>query len=242
MLDFNAANKTATIPAANKDYQRILVSESTAMLDPLDPAPAIAKLQEYENEIQKMTDIAQAVSIVDQASNLEAVAMASQAVKLFKAIEHARKELVKEPNEFVKGVNSFAKVYTAKLKAIENELKTKLNSYAYKLEIARREAEQKAQEEARKLQAAVDREAKKKNIKPVVLPPPVMPVKTEPTRTAEGSASTRKVWTWEVEDHSIIPYEWMVLDEKRVNQAVRLGTRNIAGIRIFQETKTVLRT
>jgi len=229
-LDFNAANKppTRTIPMS--------------MINPLDPAPAKAKLQKYETEIQKMTDIAQAVEIVDQASNLEAVAMASQAVKLFKAIEHARKEIVKEPNEFIRGVNAFAKVYTAKLKAIENELKTKLNSYSVKQEMIRREAERKAQDEARKLQAKIDAEAKKKNIKPVVVPPPVLPVKSEPTRTAEGSASTRKVWAWEVEDHSLIPFKWMVLDEKKVNQAVRLGMRNIPGIRIYQETKTVLRT
>jgi len=229
-LDFNAANKppTWTIPMS--------------MINPLDPAPAKAKLQKYETEIQKMTDIAQAVEIVDQASNLEAVAMASQAVKLFKAIEHARKEIVKEPNEFIRGVNAFAKVYTAKLKAIESELKAKINSYSVKQEMIRREAERKAQDEARKLQAKIDAEAKKKNIKPVVVPPPVLPVKSEPTRTAEGSASTRKVWAWEVEDHSLIPFKWMVLDEKKVNQAVRLGMRNIPGIRIYQETKTVLRT
>jgi hypothetical protein len=54
-------------------------------------------------------------------------------------------------------------------------------------------------------------------------------------RTEGGAKSTTaKVWTFKVMNEAEIPREYLVLDEKKVRDAIRVGTRNIAGLEIYQ--------
>lgn len=117
---------------------------------------------------------------------------------------------------------------------------------------AAEEARRKAEEEARARKAsAAEIEAAKKKAEEeaakiaVVAPTVVSPVVQEApkvTRTESGSASQRKVWTFEVIDAAQVPREYLMVDEKRIRDAVRMGTRDIPGIRIFEESKTVFRS
>lgn len=117
---------------------------------------------------------------------------------------------------------------------------------------AAEEARRKAEEEARARKAsAAEIEAAKKKAEEeaakiaVVAPTVVSPVVQDApkvTRTESGSASQRKVWTFEVIDAAQVPREYLMVDEKRIRDAVRMGTRDIPGIRIFEESKTVFRS
>jgi hypothetical protein len=51
----------------------------------------------------------------------------------------------------------------------------------------------------------------------------------------------RKVWTFEVNDLSRVPREYLMLDEQKVRQAIREGKRDIAGLSIYQKQQTVYR-
>lgn len=66
------------------------------------------------------------------------------------------------------------------------------------------------------------------------LPVPV-PVVAEAPKV-EG-VQMRKVWTFEVESVALIPAEYLVVDEKKIRQAVRDGVRDIPGVRIFKESQ-----
>jgi len=211
-------------------------------LNPFDTTTAKAKFARFELKIQGMLEKANSHEVINDVTNTQAVEMATQAKGLYNEIEKLRKAMTDDPRQFVSAINNFAKVYTVKLKEIENTFKSQISSYAHKVEMLRREAERKAQEEAKKLQAKIDREAKAKNIEPVQVVTPVLPTKPEPTRTESGSASIRKVWTWKEVDISKVPHEYLVLDRVKVNKAVKAGVRKIAGIDIYEESQTVLRT
>jgi len=109
--------------------------------------------------------------------------------------------------------------------------KAELEALAKKAEKERLEAIQKAEEEAKENE--------------VVAPTVVAPVVQETpkiTRTEAGSASQRKVWTFEIIDAALVPAIYKVVDEQKIRDAIRMGMRDISGIRIFEETKTVFRT
>ena len=114
------------------------------------------------------------------------------------------------------------------------------------------EAKAKAEEEAR-AKGASPEEVKAEVAKAeedaakiaVVAPTVVAPVVQEAakvTRTESGSASQRKVWTFEIINEKAVPAEYRIIDEQLIKDAVRMGTRDIPGVRIFEETKVVFRT
>ena len=62
--------------------------------------------------------------------------------------------------------------------------------------------------------------------------------------SAGGSSSVKgitKTWAYEVEDLSLVPREYLMLDEAKVKEAIKAGTRIISGIKIFQKEGFSLR-
>ncbi len=112
---------------------------------------------------------------------------------------------------------------------------------------AAEEARRKAEEEARARKAsAAEIEAAKKKAEEdaakiaVVAPTVVSPVVQDApkvTRTESGSAFSKKPWVFEVTNADQVPREFLAVDEKKIRDAVRMGVREIAGVRIYQETQ-----
>lgn len=109
--------------------------------------------------------------------------------------------------------------------------KAEMEALAKKAEEERIEAIRKAEEEA----------AKNAVQAPVVVAPVVQEA-PKVTRTEVGSSSQRKVWTFEIINAAEVPVEYKVIDEQKIRDAIKMGTREIPGVRIFEETKTVFRT
>lgn len=116
---------------------------------------------------------------------------------------------------------------------------------------ARHEAESKIQEEGRKIREAEEMEAarvkaaseaKAAEISAPTVLQPVIPKAENVTRTETGAAAfQRKTWEFELTDIAQVPRDYLILDEKRVRDAIRMGIRDLPGIRIFETSKTVLR-
>jgi len=109
---------------------------------------------------------------------------------------------------------------------------------------AREEAARKAEEETRvRLAKEAEEEAAKHEIQAPVVTAPVIPVKEKVTRTETGAAAhERKAWKAEVINEAEIPREYLTVDMKKINEAVKMGAREIPGVRIFEETSTVFRS
>jgi len=108
------------------------------------------------------------------------------------------------------------------------------------------EAEERAKREAEEIEAArkkAEEEAAKHEIQAPVVTAPVIPVKGKVTRTETGAAAhERKAWKAEVINEAEIPREYLTVDMKKINEAVKMGAREIPGVRIFEETSTVFRS
>lgn len=108
----------------------------------------------------------------------------------------------------------------------------------------RAEEESKTKPEADRLETI--RLAEEEAVKNAVVAPmvvaPVVQDAPKITRTESGSASQRKGWTFEVVDAALVPDEFKVVDEKKIRDAVKMGARSIAGVRIYEDSKTVFRS
>ncbi|HDZ27506.1 hypothetical protein LCGC14_1200360 [marine sediment metagenome] len=249
-IDFNksaGANRESVTPkTGSAEWFNALGLKPTlpTTINPFDIEPAKAELSVHEEAIKEMVAKSRAFKITDDESNSMAVQMGLQAKKLAKRIKEAGADKTKEHRLFTGAVRNLVKVYTDMLEDIETGLKGKFRVYSRLKEIKQKEDERKLQEANRKLQAEIDRDAKKKKIDPVQLPEVALPQKQAPTRTEKGSASIRKKWTWDKEtyDFSKIPDEYKMIDGPAISKAIKAAVRNIPGIRIFQDDVPVWRT
>jgi len=207
----------------------------------LDLEKAKADFGDYVEEVDSLVKKAEVLKIENEDQNQLAVAMGTSAKKLTKQIEARRNEIIKLPDNYVKGIRNFCKMFTEKLISIEMTLKDKITSYRIIQEQKRREAELKAQKETEKLQTKLDKDAAKKGIEPPQILAPILPKGAPVVRTESGSASGRKHWTWILEDQDKVSREYLTLDEKKVNDFVRGGGRNLPGIKIFEKETTSFR-
>ncbi len=248
-MDFNAVldndNLTMSVEMAG---QPVTPDDYTEVANGYHPAPfdletAKRSFEPYGQRLVEVKSKAAALQVRDDASASIATAMAGNVKRLSKSIDEQRKSLVEEPNSYVKAVNGMAKMFTEPAGQIERLLKDKLGGYHAQRELERR----KAEEEIRKAQAEIYRkqqeEAKAAHVEPP--PPPVpIPIKAETvTRSDTGvSAHVRKVWKAEIVDVKQVPREFCEPSTRLINEAVRGGVREIAGVRIFEDLQTILRT
>jgi len=233
--------KQVDFGAAMKPQKRNVITR-TALQAVYDVEGVKDKILAYTRELDKMFEAAQVLDVTDEPSLVKAVEMGTKAKGLWNKIEQVRKEEIKEPNEFVKSINSFAKIFQERLRNIENMVKKKVADFEYHRELKRREEERKAREEQERLQAQIDKEAKEKGVESVKVGEVVMPEPEKVTRTESGASHQRLHWTFEIEDESKIPREYLIPDEKKIRQAVAMGLREIPGVKIFEKSSTVFRT
>lgn len=185
------------------------------------------EIQKHALIVETMVHAARDYSVCSKWSAEEAVTMASQAKSLHKRIEESRKEAIEPHRKFIASLNDTAKVFTEKLEQVDGILKGKIG--AWKLE------QQRAQE-------AAEREAKElaKATNSVVLPPVHEPVDK---LRGDGALSYEKiVWEYSVEDLSIVPRDFLRLDEDKVKAMVNAGVRDIPGLKVYQTKKTIIRS
>jgi hypothetical protein len=213
----------------------------------LDPQPTKALVTLFKTEFELTLQRARTITVIrDEGTNHLATKWAGQVKKLYKRLEELRKGIVGPPNEFLREVNAAFKPFTEPLQAAEKHLSKLLGNYRLFLEneALRIQAEQEA--EARRIQKQLEAEAKaaaKRDVhyEPAPIVAPVAPVVPKVTRTSEGSASHRRDWTFAVENPDAVPREYLVVDEKRIREAVKNGVREIPGVKIFEEYVTQIR-
>jgi hypothetical protein len=256
-LDFNAAMKNNGEPRPPAE----VVTEqpqAPAQVDPFDLTPVKKLFAKHDAQIAEFVEQATALEINNQDDNAKAVEMMGSITKLKKRIDTVRKEKTAPYFNFKKNVDGLAKGFTSRLDNVLKVLNPKVTAWQQEQERIRLEEERKAreeaarlakeaEEEARKLQAAADAEAAATGQESVkvdapVVAPPVVPKADAVTRTDAGAAHVRKTWAFEIEDPTKVPAEYLMVDERKVREAVKQGIREIPGVRIYEDAKTVIRT
>lgn len=177
---------------------------------------------------------------------------AEVSIRVKKAIEKARSMRKTEEAPYANALDRLAARW-APIQAALGDLLALARETTSRALLARqgreREARQKAEEalqEARRQEKAVTEggsspQEKKEALDGLrdarravdELPPEGAPLGV---RTALGTVSENRTWTWEVEDFSKVPLQYLTVDRGMVTKAVKGGAREIPGIRIFEVT------
>jgi len=194
------------------------------------------------------------------------MATAQQIKRFEKAVEKKRKEMVDPLNAQVKQINAYVKKILEPLASADGHLRKNLIAWENTLERQRREAQAKldaerrvreqqeqaeaevrakaqeelddlfgeqdefekeqllAEEERQKFLAQIEIDARQKQI------------------TEDRVKGTQKVWSFELLDSALVPREFLIVDERLIRAAIKSGTREISGVKIFEETKISIRS
>lgn len=191
-----------------------------------------------KNALQILAD-AQAVEITDADRQEFAVSLGGSASKLIKKVEAQRKDVTQNAEDFVAAVKNIAALIVEPLKKAVLITKEKNNQYTAKLELERREAEQKANEAAKKLQAEIDAGAAKAGVPAPQVVAPSIPKTETKVRTESGTtAYTVSRWVGTIDNPGDVPREYCTPDIKLINDAIKQGVREIKGVTIKEVKDT----
>lgn len=218
------------------------------------------QLVELQGKIETALVEARQINVYDQ----ETLASASQFVKGFasidKRLEEIRKVTVAPLNQEVKDINQFFKDLVFSFSSEQKRLEQQILTYNKMLQ---EEAEAEAREERKRreeiaMRDAIEKEAKLKaeaaakgedpnkvQVEVAIIPEVIEQAPTIKEMNSSG-IGTMKVGKWEVVDRDLIPREYFLLDEKKINQIRKAaGATNcvstIPGIRFFFEDTLVKR-
>ncbi|MHA1396157.1 MAG: hypothetical protein ACTSSF_00305 [Candidatus Heimdallarchaeaceae archaeon] len=181
------------------------------------------------------------LEITNEENCQKAAELLATIAKYEKRINEECEKRIIVPKTFIKKVKARVNEVVKPLSNSKKIVKLKLKNYKTRLEMERREMEKKAEEERKKLQEQLDKEAKEKGIEPVKLPEIAMPKEKLKVSTDNGTVYERKYWTFKIVDFDKIPKEYLMVDNKKVNAAIRAGVRNIDGLEIYQEVEIATR-
>lgn len=213
-------------------------------IDILDVDAAKARFGAITVHIDEVLDRVDMIEVKGEKEQYEVTEISVQAKTLLKELDVMRRAVIEKPFRFTQKINGWVKQFSDRLDQVVKSAKKKLDDYAYLEIVRKREQERKMQEETDRRQAEIDAAAKKAHVprKDVPkLPPQVIDKKPAPVRTESGSSTVRMVWVAELEDEAKVPREYMIVDMKKVNLAVKAGQRNIAGFDIKEIADTRFR-
>lgn len=217
---------------------------------------------------QQLIATAAKVMVLSREDLSEATDILKEIKNRIKTAEEERKDLVSPFNDGVKRINSRFKAMLEPLAEAGEKLASKMLQFqqseerkareeAARLEKIRLEEEKKKREEAEAARKAEEAailensggEQLDRAAPPPAAPepPPSQPITVQslhkPTTYGQtGAVSTvKKIWAFELVDLSQVPVEFCVLDQVKVNQAIRAGAREIPGLRIFQKDSLSVR-
>jgi len=214
-----------------------------------------AELKEIELEQQALTvaDEARAITVRDQASYDLAAQKLLGVRELIKQINDTFDPDIKRWHEGHKSALATKKKVLGDLPAADGILVLLIAKWEMEQRRIREEADRKALEEARKREEearlALAVEAKKQGateetVQEIVNTP--MPIQVTPTapsfQRAVGIGASRKpVYRWRVINESVIPREYLSLNEVKINGVVRAmgATAKIAGIEVYEDIPTI---
>ncbi len=210
--------------------------------DKLNLPVARAKFDVYSPDGSRILKDAKALEVNSDETVSFAVALAGEAKKITKAIELRQKTVTEEAENFVKTIKGLAKSLCTPLAEAERILKEKIQSHNTRKELARRKAEQEARDAAAALQKKVDEEAWAMGVESVKVDAPVIPKAEKVVRSETGSAaSSIKHWVCTIVDPGLVPREYCEPVMKLLNDAVRMGAREIPGCVIEEKVDVRIR-
>lgn len=211
---------------------------------------------DYTDLVKRATDAAALVPDVLRpiASDEEAQAHTDTAVDIKKVIAEADElfEIEKKPwREGAKTVDEFfgfRKVLDAAVKRVTKALDARAD-----LLLAQQRAAEAQEAERARIAAAAENERLRKEaeafddtpppvvVAPYVPPTPVKDVARVVSVATGNKASVSTKWVHRVVDRALVPRAYLMVDDEAIEFAIKRGERTIAGVEIYETSKTAIR-
>lgn len=188
--------------------------------------PSVKKIDIFEPHANKLAHQAQSLIIEDTESEKKALDIHSEAKTLCCDIDSARKALISPSRKFISRINDAAKLITSNLEETERTLNLKLGMWNLK----RQKEAQVAQEAVKKLSESLGLDVEI-----------IAPSAPKTMSSANASASFKSTLGFEVVDADLVPREYLLVDEKKISQAIKMGVREIPGIKLVEEKTLIIR-
>jgi len=204
--------------------------------------PLQEELEQYKPKLAELEKQAKELKVKDQETLQLSIDGAATAKGMIKAL-NGRKEVFTGPHrEYINQVNNAVKFFTEAFKRIADEYSEKGGEYQYQIELAESRQRKAIDAANKKLQEDLNKQAEKDGVKAPVVTPVKVPPRETVIHTAGGhSQHLRKEWKGEIEDPEKVPREYCIPDQKLINQAIRMGVREIPGVKIFEKVSAVHR-
>ena len=180
-----------------------------------------------------LVDTARGLVIIDEEGAGNANELLVFITNAKRKLEEQRVFLVKPLNDHVKDINAAFKGWVEPLDTANAVVRRKMLDFQQEQEALRAEAQQLEQER-------LEQEDDFPDFAPVFIQEPI-PAVPRSIKGDSGSTSVRKTWTFEVTDETLVPREYLVVDEGVISLAIRKGIRDIPGVRIFQQESLSVR-
>lgn len=215
------------------------------------------KFEEAKGLILAISDQCKNIIVVDASSVGSAKELLKSAKQISTMIEEKRKEITKPINDLKTSIDAFAKSLLSELDASVFDLRSRLQKFleveeAKRLaEVKRLEQERAAKEKERlemlaKLNeqivegtAEVTAEDSKQLIE--MQNEELNMVRQQKSIEDTKSGGLSNYWDFHVTSPELVPRSYLMVDEKAIKAAIKLGVRDIPGVAIFQEKRLVVR-
>jgi hypothetical protein len=203
----------------------------SASLFEITPSPAMTQeiemnLHNFEYAIDQTLERAMIFDVCSHWAAEEAMNVIAKVKGYGKAIEEIRKKTNEPYRKMMTYNNEKCRPFLDKLERIEKIFLNKIE--AWKI---RHEKEQEALEQ----EANLLKDALQLDVVPFV--------KTEAQlRSCDAIAYEKRSMKFEVECLAMIPINYITVDEEKVEAALKAGIREIPGLKIYEEKKTIIRS
>lgn len=215
-------------------------------------------LEPMQIESYRIDERAKLISVTDAVSYDTAVTFLKEVNTKLKDFKAQRDKYIKPMKDSIKAIDERLKEPIKLLEDTDATLREKLNAYLN--EVRKREEERLALErkkredeairqldnlEQAKTQAAEYDEVTQKAIQRTIENKQNKAIEAtvsqEKINLSTNSASVSMVWDFEVINKAQLPLEYLKVDEVAIRNAIRNGSREIAGVKIFQKPQLSLR-
>lgn len=176
--------------------------------------------------IDETLERAMLYDVCSQWSAEEAMNLIARVKGYGKRIDEIRKRLNEPYRKMVTYNNEKCRPFLENLERIEKILTSKIISWQRKHEIEQEEMQKDAE---------LLKESLRLDVTPYVQ-------RDSKLRTSEAMTYEKKQWKYEIECLAMVPINYVTIDEEKIEAALKAGVRNIPGLKIYEEKKTIIRS
>ena len=179
------------------------------------------ELEAYKKEVDKILEYTKKLAVESKSDASQAIDVIAKSRKLVNEITEKKKELTREARDYVTNINNLAKDFLGPLLLVGDIITQKIDHW----KIQNNETDQQVSQME---EFGIDVISTFEDGAHI--------------RSAHASSYERISYTFELQDAKDVPLEYLCVDEEKVNQAIKNGIRNIPGLKIVQQTKTIIRS